>query len=196
MMQEIPGDFNAAACPYALSIPEASFSLVPEILLLVRAAGVGSDPQKLARFRALMRARSSLPEAALQTPALKNFSRMLLKVTQASCEACASKLCLLERAATTGTVCATQVPEHTWGADIKTYLPDYVNWDNAGFHARLHDRDYSDVVAGWNDQASYLDHAVEALGSSGEVRHRRKLSLAGIICRTSCLKGTSMVRTS
>ena len=48
------------------------------------AAGVGSDPQKLARFRALMRVRSSLPEAALQTPALKNFSRMLMKVTQAS----------------------------------------------------------------------------------------------------------------
>ena len=95
-----------------------------------------------------------------------------------------------------GTVCAKQVPEHTWGADIKTYLPDYVNWDNAGFHSHLRDRDYMNVVAGWDDQASYLDHAVEALGSSGEVRNGRKLCLAGTFCRTGCLKRTSMVRTS
>ena len=39
-----------------------------------------------------MRARSSLPQAALQTPALKNFSRMLLKVTQASHVSCATVL--------------------------------------------------------------------------------------------------------
>ena len=39
-----------------------------------------------------MRARSSLPQAVLQTPALKNFSRMLLKVMQASCVTCATVL--------------------------------------------------------------------------------------------------------
>lgn len=87
----------------------------------------------------------------------------------------ANKLChararFLKRIASDSTLCMNQVPEHTWGADIKTYLLDYVNWDNTNFQAHLHDRNYSDVVAGWCDQASYLDHAVEALGSSGEVR--------------------------
>ena len=87
------------------------------------------------------------------------------------------------------------MPEHTWGADIKTYLPDDVNWDNAGFHAHLHDRDYSEVVAGWYDQASYLDHAVEALGGSGEVRRRHTLHLPGTHCRFGCLSN-NMVRSS
>ncbi|KAK9821791.1 hypothetical protein WJX81_004092 [Elliptochloris bilobata] len=106
--------------------------------------GVASDPQKLARFRALMRMRSALPEEALRVPALKNFTRMLLKI-----------------------------PEHTWGADMKTYLPDFDNWDNADFHAHLGDWDYQAVVAGWYDQAAYLDHAVEALSGSPEGQKAR-----------------------
>lgn len=61
------------------------------------------------------------------------------------------------------------MPEHTWGADIKTYLPDTVNWDNVGFRAHLGDQDFQTVVAGWYDQASYMDHALEALGDSHEV---------------------------
>ena len=73
-----------------------------------------------------------------------------------------------------------QVPEHTWGADIKTYLPDYVNWDNADFHAHLQDREYRNVVAGWSDQASYLDHAIDALGSSSEVMTHRKMCPGGV----------------
>ncbi len=27
-----------------------------------------------------------------------------------------------------------QVAEHTWGLDVKTFLGDYANWDNKGFH--------------------------------------------------------------
>lgn len=27
-----------------------------------------------------------------------------------------------------------QVGEHTWGLDVKTFLGDYANWDNKGFH--------------------------------------------------------------
>ncbi len=45
-----------------------------------RAAGIASDPQKIARYRAAMRMRRALAGGTLQTPALKNFSRMLLKV--------------------------------------------------------------------------------------------------------------------
>ena len=42
-------------------------------------AGIASDPQKLARFRAAQRMRATLPERVLRTPPLQNFSRMLLK---------------------------------------------------------------------------------------------------------------------
>ena len=33
-----------------------------------------------------------------------------------------------------------QVPEHTWGEDIKIYLDDYANWTNAQFQQQLADR--------------------------------------------------------
>ena len=45
-----------------------------------RAAGIASNPQKIARYRAAMRMRRVLPAHTLRTPALKNLSRMLLKV--------------------------------------------------------------------------------------------------------------------
>jgi hypothetical protein len=35
-------------------------------------------------------------------------------------------------------MCA-QVPEHTWGLDVKTFLGDYANWGNPAFHQLLHD---------------------------------------------------------
>jgi len=100
------------------------------------------------------------------------------------------------------------VPEHTSGADIKTYasrsphagwclgsaqlywmwtcvtrlswliahryLNDTASWSNAQFLARLGDRNYRAVVAGWADQAAYVDHALDALGDSPEVRASRR----------------------
>ena len=33
-----------------------------------------------------------------------------------------------------------QVPEHTWGVDIKIYLNDYANWTNEQFQQQLADR--------------------------------------------------------
>lgn len=79
-----------------------------------------------------------------------------------------------------------QVPEHTWGADIKTYLPDIMNWDNADFHAHLADPDFQTVVAGWYDQAAYLDHALQALGNSPEVG-RNVGGCAYCFARVMCL---------
>ena len=58
-------------------IPHANNSFMPTCVH----AGVASDPQKVARFRAMMRMRASLPAHVLQTPTLKNFTRFLLKVT-------------------------------------------------------------------------------------------------------------------
>ncbi len=66
------------------------------------------------------------------------------------------------------------MPEHTWGADIKTFLNDTAAWENNRFRARLGDRNYRAVVAGWADQAAYVDHALDALGDSPEVRACRR----------------------
>ncbi len=43
-----------------------------------------------------------------------------------------------------------QVPEHTWGVDIKTYLPDTSNWANWQFQEELatNAKDYTYVQVG------------------------------------------------
>jgi hypothetical protein len=69
---------------------------------------------------------------------------------------------------------SAQVPEHTWGSDTKVDLNDTANWRNDRFRARLGDRNYRAVVAGWADQAAYVDHALDALGDSPEVRACRR----------------------
>ena len=69
--------------------------------------GVASDPVLTARLRALLRLRAEwvTPGALLPgTPECDAFSDGLLLV-----------------------------PEHTWGKDLKTYLPDYVNYEKADF---------------------------------------------------------------
>jgi len=30
-----------------------------------------------------------------------------------------------------------QIPEHTWGLDVKTFLADYANWSNKEFQGQL-----------------------------------------------------------
>lgn len=44
-----------------------------------------------------------------------------------------------------------QVPEHTWGVDIKKDLADFENWANKDFHAQVGGRDYGGgwPVGGW-----------------------------------------------
>ena len=36
-----------------------------------------------------------------------------------------------------------QIPEHTWGLDVKTFLADYSNWSNKEFQQQLD-------VGAWN----------------------------------------------
>ncbi len=64
--------------------------------------------------------------------------------------------------------CLPQVPEHTWGVDIKTSLPDYRNWSNADFHAALEARTpmYGSTVYSWVRQKAYLRWALAALSAS------------------------------
>lgn len=58
---------------------------------------------------------------------------------------------------------ATQVPEHTWGADVKMAMPDYVNWTNAHFSRALKRGHYRNILHTWRRQRRYLDWAMEAL---------------------------------
>ena len=71
--------------------------------------GVGTDPRKVSHYRALCRLRNRwLAEAAVRPDdgALAAFSRALLCV-----------------------------PEHTWGLDEKTHLPDYQRYGRGDFEA-------------------------------------------------------------
>ena len=100
------GPRNAVTRPRVLLLHLPSLALIwarncsrvqfISIQLLNLAAGIASDPQKLARFRVLMRVRSGLPAAVLQTPALRNFSRMLMKVTQLRCIMHCHALCMMQ----------------------------------------------------------------------------------------------------
>ena len=50
----------------------------------------------------------------------------------------------------------SQVAEHTWGLDVKTFLGDYANWDNKRFHELLQED-------AWNyRRACPLRHCQEA----------------------------------
>lgn len=59
-----------------------------------------------------------------------------------------------------------QVPEHTWGADVKKAMPDYRNWSNADFRTALSAGVYDDVIHSWRRQRAYLDWGLEALSEA------------------------------
>jgi hypothetical protein len=63
-----------------------------------------------------------------------------------------------------------QVPEHTWGVDIKTYLSDYANWTNVQLQQQLADgvNAYLYTESAWARQHDYTRWAMNALqpGSS------------------------------
>ncbi|RZU66112.1 uncharacterized protein DUF5054 [Microterricola gilva] len=69
--------------------------------------GVASDPVQTARLRALLRLRTAWLADGTLVPGT------------AECDGFSDGLLL--------------VPEHTWGQDLKTYLPDYVNYEKADF---------------------------------------------------------------
>lgn len=98
--------------------------------------GIGSDPRKLAAFRALLRVRRALHWDS-QEPWYRNMSRFLLKI-----------------------------PEHTWGVDIKTTLRDEVSWSNAALQSQLHlsTLPFVATVRSWQRQREYVDWALDALG--------------------------------
>jgi len=102
--------------------------------------GVGSDPGKVSRYRALCRLRTGwLGDASLRLDesALAEFSRCLLCV-----------------------------PEHTWGLDEKTHLADYERYERDAFQAARIEPSYRKMEASWAEQRAYLNQAIEALGDT------------------------------
>ncbi|MFW6096718.1 MAG: DUF5054 domain-containing protein, partial [Chloroflexota bacterium] len=102
--------------------------------------GVGSDPRKVARFRALTRLRSEWAERTLdarEEAALEAFTRHMLLV-----------------------------PEHTWGMDVKLHLADEENYSRARFEAAGEQPNFRKMAASWNEQRGYIDQALAALGDS------------------------------
>ncbi|MFE6965631.1 DUF5054 domain-containing protein [Agromyces sp. NPDC057679] len=126
--------------------------------------GVASDPVQTARLRALLRLRAEWVAAGTLVPGTEE------------CDAFSDGLLL--------------VPEHTWGEDLKTHLPDYVNYEKADFqraraadvidptanpaefdqyawayteHPNPQGLHYSAFEASWAEQRAHLDRALAAL---------------------------------
>lgn len=102
--------------------------------------GTGTDPQKVAHYRELLRLRRRwLAEGRTgrEESRFKIFSRALL-----------------------------MVPEHTWGLDVKTHLDDYVAYSAARFAAARDQPNFRKMEASWDEQRGYVHAAVEALAGS------------------------------
>ena len=142
--------------------------------------GVGSDPVLTARLRELLRLRARWVASGELTPGTPE------------CDAFSDGLLL--------------VPEHTWGKDLKTFLPDYVNYEKTDFtraratdvidpsinppecdayawaytdHPRPEGLRYSLFEASWAEQRGHLDRALDALSAE-----RRAVALLALeACR-------------
>ena len=109
--------------------------------------GVGSDPQKVAAYRELLRLRRSWLAAGMVAPddsRLRGFHQDLLLVA-----------------------------EHTWGLDEKTHLPDRERWSRADLPALRAEAATQAYEASWAEQRAYVDAAVEAIDSEGLQRAAR-----------------------
>jgi hypothetical protein len=101
--------------------------------------GSQADPVRQAKFRAAMRSRTAC-EAAGQCLSNEaryhNFSRILIKAA-----------------------------EHTFGGDKKKFVHDWMNWDNPSYARVIGSDNWQRFIATWREQRSFLDIALDALGS-------------------------------
>lgn len=115
--------------------------------------GAASDPQKLARFRALQR----LYDGWEPTASRLAFGQGL-----------------------------TQVAEHTWGVDIKTYLRDETAFDRAEFDvARRTDHRFAYTEQSWAEQRAYIDTALSHLDADDRRAADQVLSQAEVSAAAS-----------
>ena len=96
--------------------------------------GTQTDPTKEANYRELLRLRQLWIKSGISPSKLSAFSERLI-----------------------------QVPEHTWGLDVKTHLHDWVNYSAASFQSARSGENYRKMEASWEEQRRYLTDAVAAL---------------------------------
>lgn len=114
--------------------------------------GAASDPQKLAKFRALQRLYDDFEQEGL-TPARLSFGRGL-----------------------------AMVAEHTWGVDIKTYLRDETAWDCRAFEeVRARDFRFGFSEQSWAEQRAYIDGAVAQLDGPDRRRAEEALAPLSVL---------------
>lgn len=102
--------------------------------------GVGTDPTKLSRYRELARLRRdwlTRPLSDDERVRIDRFSRHLILV-----------------------------PEHTWGMDEKTHLPDHTHYLPAELAALRQTEMAQRFEASWTEQRAYIDTALAALDGS------------------------------
>lgn len=129
--------------------------------------GVGSDPQKVAAFRALLRLRRGWladGRAAPDDLQLRRFERTLLLV-----------------------------PEHTWGLDVKTHLADWTHYDAREFAAVRKQPNFQLMEESWQEQRGYLDQAVNGL-TDRALRQEASACLAGLAPSRPALDGLHSIR--
>lgn len=95
------------------------------------AYGIPSDPLKRSQGAVMMRARTACLASgacSLSTPAIYNFSRLLVKL-----------------------------PEHTDGRDVKTFLHDNVDWSNEQLQSALAEQlpNFEIMIDSWNEQRNF-----------------------------------------
>ncbi len=125
-------DFADALLPLRESLPVVTAEIGDSWI-----HGAGSDPLKLARFRALQRLHSAWRETGVsgnEVGAVGRFARRLILV-----------------------------PEHTWGMDEKVHLADHENYTAAQFARARSQPNYQKFEASWAEQRAYIDQAVSAL---------------------------------
>jgi len=128
--------FFTAAEPHLASLPVVEAEIGDTWI-----HGVGSDPWKSSRFRALARWRAA---AIAADPGLEHRAQMRRFST---------RLML--------------VGEHTWGRDLKDRTGRLaVPWDKAGFQAERAAGRYDHLEDSWAEQRAYIDQALAALAPS------------------------------
>lgn len=116
--------------------------------------GIGTDPTKVNQYRELLRLRNGWITGGRDTLGrLDAFHHSLL-----------------------------MVPEHTWGMDLKTFLPDYDHYDTPSLAAHRADPMYQQFEASWAEQRAYVSEALSALDGT-PLRAEADAALAAIAPR-------------
>ncbi len=128
--------FAAALRPWVGSLPVVTAEIGDTWI-----HGVGTDPQKVARLRELLRLRREWAAEGMVAPddsRLRRFHENLLLVA-----------------------------EHTWGMDEKTHLPDRERWGRSTLASLRAEPRTRAFEASWVEQRAYLDAAVDGIESDG-----------------------------